>query len=289
MINTKLYIGGEALQRIKAFIDLCEYEISGLGKVEKLEDGYRIVDACILKQKVTGTTTVLDDDALGKFAFDLTKKGEKIQDWCVWWHSHVNMQAYFSGTDERTIEDTKEQNILVSLVGNKRGEWEARLDIHRPFHTSAELEVVEESGLNNKDYNNAVKQIEALEKKLDKQYPNASFLLHYEIETLEDDNIKKICEDQIRQLVQKPKLKWNKKKTPLLTYSKEMNDEIIRRTEAKPIMQMTPAQMWERYRELETKPEHQLTEAEWMEYDYLLGELGLEDMTDSQHSFGFHH
>jgi hypothetical protein len=49
------------------------------------------------------------------------------------WHSHVHMQAYFSGTDTGTIDTYANCDWMISLVANKREEFAIRLDMYQPF------------------------------------------------------------------------------------------------------------------------------------------------------------
>jgi hypothetical protein len=212
---SKLYISETANAKLRAFIDTCEYEISGLGKVEELGGNFELVDVVILEQDVTGVKTDMRDNALGKFAFDLQKKGDDISKWNCWWHSHVNMSAYFSGTDTDTIESSNEQRYMVSLVGNKKKEWQARLDIYEPAHATAELDVEVAEPLNEEQSEKLEKQVKELEKVLSKEY-GANVKLYEVVEPLVNNKITKLCETQITELVHKPAStlatgKWNKR------------------------------------------------------------------------------
>jgi hypothetical protein len=84
---------------------------------------------------------------------EVAGNGGDPSEWRLWWHSHVNFQAFWSGTDTDTIDDfdTEEDkgNWFLSIVGNKKGEYKTRLDVFKPFRYTfeelpVELEIDEE-------------------------------------------------------------------------------------------------------------------------------------------------
>ncbi len=120
------------------YIDVIDYEISGLGIVEKLSSGDVLVtDIFLLEQEVTGAETTLDPAALGKFWNEkLNEPDFPVEKVKLWWHSHVDMSVFWSTTDIATIEnlDTEqdEENWWLSIVGNKSGDRKARIDVYKP-------------------------------------------------------------------------------------------------------------------------------------------------------------
>lgn len=143
---TKLYLTSYARQKLRYFVDLCEDEISGFGKLEvKVENGERyliVTDFIIIKQVCSGAHSTMDEESMGKFLYEITKSGEDLSKWKVWWHSHAKMTAFFSGTDTGTIDKSTEFPYLVSLVSNHNGDIIARLDIFDPLRHHETLEVV---------------------------------------------------------------------------------------------------------------------------------------------------
>jgi len=163
-----LLLSNLAHQKIRGFIDNCKEEISGMGKIEVTHRGFLVTDINILKQTVTGATTKLDDDALGKFCYELTKAKDDIKKWSLWWHSHAGMSTFFSDTDKETIMRHNSMDFLVSLVGNHRDEWDARFDSFRPHHATNDL--------------------------------------YIEVESLLDQDILDVCKQQIKELVTFPQV-----------------------------------------------------------------------------------
>lgn len=113
-------------------------EISGmlLAKVDKDGD-IALFNPTILKQTVSGTQTVLKKEELAKFYVDCYKKeGKDIH--FVWWHSHANMDVYFSATDVNTFEEYAETDWSLFLVVNAKGEYMFNFVYWRPIKVKLE-------------------------------------------------------------------------------------------------------------------------------------------------------
>lgn len=164
----------EAYLKMRYFVEECDTEISGFGKVRQVnikrfvsinrnhnrfsfgfhpdnrptefeeveEKGLEIYDIEILPQEVSGTHATIDEEVLAKFLTQKMRRGEKVEDYKVWWHSHVNMAAFFSGTDTGTIEKSTEFPYLISIVTNKPGDMLARFDVFKPQTFSADIKIV---------------------------------------------------------------------------------------------------------------------------------------------------
>ena len=139
----KLQITSDAYTKLWYFIRECDSEITGFGKVRKQtiddEDILEIYDIEIFQQEVSGTHATLDDEALATFLADKVRNGEDIASYRVWWHSHVNMEAFFSSIDTGTIELSREFPYLISIVGNKPGQFKSRIDIFQPLRFTQDL------------------------------------------------------------------------------------------------------------------------------------------------------
>ena len=140
----KIKIPIKLYRKLRAYVEQIDVEISGMGEIKKtLEDGetlLTITDIRIFKQKVTHGNTVLDRRDLGKFYDDILREGKNMQEWKLWWHSHNTMGAFFSGTDNQTIEEfnteTDKENWILALVTNHKEETLIRCDIFAPIrHT----------------------------------------------------------------------------------------------------------------------------------------------------------
>lgn len=141
----KLIFPVKLYQKLRHYVEGTDLEITGMGKIRKevTEDGdtdFYVEDIKIFKQKVSSANTHLDGVAVGKFFNEILKKGEKMSDWKLTWHSHNTMGAFFSYTDQQTVEswdlEQEDHNWMISLVTNHKGENIVRVDLFAPFrHT----------------------------------------------------------------------------------------------------------------------------------------------------------
>lgn len=176
-------ITSKAFSKMKYFIEESNGEITGLGKVkiignsqetiykkdeeakEVIEESiilpqFLIYDIEILEQEISEVSAVLNEQALGQFLFNKLKNKEKVEDYKVWWHSHSEMQAFFSATDDGTIEDSTEFPYLISIVGNKAGDFLTRIDIQKPFRmTINDIELKVEPSENSTLRNKCIQEI----------------------------------------------------------------------------------------------------------------------------------
>jgi len=127
----KCYLTTEVYNKLKYYVDGVNSEISGVGKSEIKEDGnIYITDVIIFKQTCTGATTKISDEDQAKWMYEMTKRGESLKDWNVWWHSHYNFSVFWSGTDTATIwSHANGGGFLVSLVTNQKRDFRVRLDL----------------------------------------------------------------------------------------------------------------------------------------------------------------
>lgn len=117
----KIVLSELAHKKIKHWVDKADFEVSGFGKVHyyKEEDCFFVLDAYLVKQEGSGAATEIDQTALGQLMFK-TKDIPGLLNF--WWHSHVNMSVFWSGTDTDTIKELGAQGLCVATVFNKKGE-----------------------------------------------------------------------------------------------------------------------------------------------------------------------
>lgn len=115
----KIAIPYKIYEQIQFYVDRSTIECSGLGKVLITPQGYEVTEVCLLKQENTGTHTEIDAQAVTKAMYDLRASQGGIY---FWWHSHVNMDVFWSGTDKATIEEIGQNGLCVAVVFNKKKE-----------------------------------------------------------------------------------------------------------------------------------------------------------------------
>ncbi len=120
-------------------------EIMGLAYIEPVEGGFRLYDPFILKQKVGPANCEFDRKEFAKFL----ATGDDIGKVKCLWHSHVEMSAFFSGCDRETSNGLAtigksmggSNSWFFSLVLNVKGEYQAKVDMYKPFEASLPCEI----------------------------------------------------------------------------------------------------------------------------------------------------
>lgn len=113
-----------------------EGEISGFGRTTTSSDvskhvylrteDIQVHEVAIFKQECNPVHTSLDGEALTQMYVRAAQSGGNPEQWNFWWHSHVEMDVYFSTTDTGTLKRiTKDGGRLVALCINKFGETTA--------------------------------------------------------------------------------------------------------------------------------------------------------------------
>lgn len=119
MTQIQLEIPQEIHQKLMYWIDKAPGEISGLGKL-KLENGtFCVLDVVLLKQENSAASTDLDPADVAKAMYELRQHEGMLN---FWWHSHVHMGVFWSGTDIDTIREIGKNGFVLSTVFNKKRE-----------------------------------------------------------------------------------------------------------------------------------------------------------------------
>ena len=130
---TALYIEPLCMKKINYYTQAADGEVSGLGTLVKDEQGRFIVkEVFLLEQECTAADTDIKPEAISKLMVDMMRDNKDPSQLKFWWHSHVNMGVFWSGTDETACE-TLSREFAFSLVVNKRRESLCRLDLYQPF------------------------------------------------------------------------------------------------------------------------------------------------------------
>lgn len=137
----KAQLTHQAWAKMRAFVDNCEDEISGLGKVEIVDGAFLVTDIAIFEQAVGPAHSNIPAQALAKFQCELLKKKENPKEWFLWWHSHAKMSTFFSGTDMATIESSTDFPMMLSIVTNHKHEFSARFDLYKPMRMDQKVTV----------------------------------------------------------------------------------------------------------------------------------------------------
>lgn len=161
-------ITNRAYQKLRYYIATCPTEVTGFGRVRTLPEPMPIIisydrqgnpiyamparpadglllpnleiyDFEVLPQIASGAHATLTPKTLARFMYKKLAANERIDEYRVWWHSHVDFSAYFSTTDLDTIEYSTDFPYLISIVGNKRDEFSVQLDTYKPLRMTLPL------------------------------------------------------------------------------------------------------------------------------------------------------
>lgn len=126
MDKPKLYIENAIFAKINYFVQNNTHEVGGMGLVSYNKDGnyFYIREAFLLDQEVTGVTTDLDASAVGKLELEVMGRDGDLN---YWWHSHVNMSVFWSGTDLDTIKKYGKNGYMLATVFNKKKEMRSAI------------------------------------------------------------------------------------------------------------------------------------------------------------------
>ena len=135
MIKVKIAI--PAFQKLKLYIANVDDEVSGLAYVKADKEILYVYDVILLPQVVSVASTSMIQKSIAQYLDDRIKNNLPIEDIHGWFHSHAEMDTFWSATDVATIEDfdteREDNNWLLSMVGNQEGKLLCRLDIFSPL------------------------------------------------------------------------------------------------------------------------------------------------------------
>lgn len=120
MITMTVSIDEPVWQKINYWVQKATGEVSGLGKIVVTDGVYRVVDAILVNQENASASTELDPASVAKAMYELRETPGHLN---FWWHSHVNMDVFWSGTDIDTIREIGRHGWVVSTVFNKAREF----------------------------------------------------------------------------------------------------------------------------------------------------------------------
>lgn len=128
-MGPKIRMSAEAYQKIAHWVEQAPGEISGLGLVEETEYGFYIPEVFLLEQECTSSDTELDQSAIADLMNEIMDRDiDLVSQLRFWWHSHANMDVFWSSVDEQCISDFNADKYMVSIVFNKNKKHQARVD-----------------------------------------------------------------------------------------------------------------------------------------------------------------
>ena len=128
----KVFLELSVREMIERWVSMASGEISGLGLVEPVPGGFLVREVFLPEQSCGAINTVIEPESVAKLLIELDRNGYDTSMVRFWFHSHVNMNTFWSDKDLSTIELLANNDYFVSLVTNKQEEYLARVDIYNP-------------------------------------------------------------------------------------------------------------------------------------------------------------
>jgi hypothetical protein len=113
----------------------CPFEIGGLGLIKAVDKDFLVTDVLLVKQDVNDIATRLDSRAVSELIMELIDSGQDPGELKLWWHSHAHEAPFWSGVDQETIENFK-NDYMISLVANHQLQFLARQDTYTVRRTT---------------------------------------------------------------------------------------------------------------------------------------------------------
>jgi len=140
------YIKNKAWKKVMQYSEAAynkhKSEISGMLLATQDNDGdWEVHSPVILKQTVSSGNTTLDKEELAKYYAKIGKKyNGKVK--FVWWHSHHTMSAFWSGTDNKAIEEYADGDWSLALVVNLKEEYKFRVSYWNPIESHEDIDLL---------------------------------------------------------------------------------------------------------------------------------------------------
>lgn len=117
----KVQIEREVHEKIMHWVNKSTNEVSGLGKLRfDLETkSFVVLSAILLPQRNGAAHTDIEAEDVAKAMFLMKDEPGDLR---FWWHSHVQMPVFWSGTDTDTIKQLGEHGWFLSTVFNQKNE-----------------------------------------------------------------------------------------------------------------------------------------------------------------------
>lgn len=122
--------------KIRQWVGIAKGEVSGLGLVEQDGSTFLITEVFLPFQSCGSADTVIEPEQVAKLMLEVEAQGHDPAQLKFWWHSHANMQVFWSTTDTGMISKFHPSDFFLSSVFNKQGEVLTRLDFIHPFRIS---------------------------------------------------------------------------------------------------------------------------------------------------------
>ena len=124
-----VYFSDYAWAQLWTIVAYCKDEVGWYGLVDELDGDFLITELFVPEQEVSGVTTDIEPEAMGKLAAEIEAAGKDSSKLRYWGHSHVDMHVRPSVTDEEQIEEYLDHcDWFIRGIHNKK--MESKIDVY---------------------------------------------------------------------------------------------------------------------------------------------------------------
>jgi proteasome lid subunit RPN8/RPN11 len=142
--DTVLWLSSEIYKELLYYARSVDAEVGGLGYLtfDTKNNDITVEELYLLEQEVNNSECELSAVGISKLYEELIAAGEddKLGGINFWWHSHKDIGAFFSTTDDTTMKEWTGPYI-VALVINRKGEMKSSLLTRTPIMIVGEIDV----------------------------------------------------------------------------------------------------------------------------------------------------
>lgn len=122
----KIVIPDAAFQKVMYWVNKSNFEVSGFADLvfDPKNHTLTVGDPFLCQQENHSTETEMTAESIGKAMYKLAMENRELR-W--WWHSHVNMQVFWSGTDMDAMRKLGGNGWVAATVFNKKCETRSAL------------------------------------------------------------------------------------------------------------------------------------------------------------------
>ena len=127
----KIIYPQEIYDKIMYWVNRSILEVSGFCTVETNGPTIKVLDAFLLDEGSSAETTI-SATKCAELDERLEREGRPGA-LKLWWHSHVNMGVFWSGTDRQAMNELSQHGWFSYTVFNKRYEHKSAVGLNQPF------------------------------------------------------------------------------------------------------------------------------------------------------------
>jgi len=134
----------ETFRQLDFYYREVEQEFQLMGLIDRVEEAnvFLVTELVLNKHSAGMAHADIDQGSFPSLLDSLEEAGKDIRKLRFQAHSHGLIPAYFSSTDMKVIRNEYVCNWMISMVGNTRRDYKARLDIFEPIPISVALPIL---------------------------------------------------------------------------------------------------------------------------------------------------